>query len=151
MLGSCKHPVDVLVAKDSSSPSTSGWIGVHNIYLVMAALDSLHDRHLGHACKIETVVDDDFRASQRQCAFRYRIRSGLCTSAGEFAAEAGYPFRILWYAPLTGAMIVFLVSVVAAGIGAVLVPKLEPYVVFAGRRLGEVFSCQRADQSSAKN
>ena len=41
MLGSCKNPVDVLVAKDSSSPSTSGWIGVHNIYLVMAALDSL--------------------------------------------------------------------------------------------------------------
>jgi putative ABC transport system permease protein len=58
---------------------------------------------------------------------------GLCTIAGEFAAEAGYPFRMLWYAPLTGAMIVFLVSVVAAGIGAVLVPKLEPCVVFAGR------------------
>jgi putative ABC transport system permease protein len=58
---------------------------------------------------------------------------GLCTIAGELASNAGYPFRMLWFTPLIGTVMVFLVSVVAAGISVLPVLKLEPGVVFAGR------------------
>jgi hypothetical protein len=58
---------------------------------------------------------------------------GLCGIIGQIAAGAGYPFRMLWYTPLIGTMMVFLVSVVAAALSARPVLKLEPGIVFAGR------------------
>lgn len=59
---------------------------------------------------------------------------GLCGIIGQIAvAEANYPFRMMWFTPVLGCMMVLLVSVVAAAISARPVLKLEPGVVFAGR------------------
>jgi putative ABC transport system permease protein len=58
---------------------------------------------------------------------------GLCGIIGQIAAEAGYPFRMMWFTPLIGGVTVVLVSVVAAAISVRPVLKLEPAVVFAGR------------------
>jgi putative ABC transport system permease protein len=58
---------------------------------------------------------------------------GLCAIAGQIAVEVGYPFRMMWFTPLIGGVMVVLVAVVAAGISARPVLKLEPAVVFTGR------------------
>jgi putative ABC transport system permease protein len=59
---------------------------------------------------------------------------GLCAVAGQIAAaEANYPFRMMWFTPLFGGATVILVSLVAAAISARPVFKLHPGVVFAGR------------------
>jgi putative ABC transport system permease protein len=58
---------------------------------------------------------------------------GICGIIGQFVASAGYPFRMMWFTPLIGSLIVVLVSIVAAAISARPVLKLQPAVVFAGR------------------
>jgi len=59
---------------------------------------------------------------------------GLCAIVGQIAAaEAGYPFRMMWFTPLFGGSMVVLVSLVAAAISARPVFKLQPGIVFAGR------------------
>lgn len=59
---------------------------------------------------------------------------GLCAIIGEIAAgSVGYPFRMMWFTPLFGGVMVILIGSVAAAISARPVLKLEPAVVFAGR------------------
>jgi putative ABC transport system permease protein len=59
---------------------------------------------------------------------------GLCAIVGRIAlVEADYPFRMMWFTPILGGLMVMLVSVVAALISARPVLKLEPAIVFAGR------------------
>jgi putative ABC transport system permease protein len=59
---------------------------------------------------------------------------GLCVIIGQIAiAEFDYPFRMMWFTPVFGGLMVMLVSIVAAAISARPVLKLEPGVVFAGR------------------
>jgi putative ABC transport system permease protein len=59
---------------------------------------------------------------------------GLCAIVGQFAlVEFDYPFRMMWFTPVFGSLMVVLVSIVAAAISARPVLKLEPGVVFAGR------------------
>jgi putative ABC transport system permease protein len=58
---------------------------------------------------------------------------GLCGILGELASMAGYPFRIMWFTPLLGGVMVLVVSVAAAALSARPVLKLQPAVVFAGR------------------
>jgi putative ABC transport system permease protein len=59
---------------------------------------------------------------------------GLCGIIGQIAvAQANYPFRMMWFTPVLGCVMVLLVSLVAAAISARPVLKLEPSVVFAGR------------------
>ncbi|MGH9205595.1 MAG: FtsX-like permease family protein, partial [Acidimicrobiales bacterium] len=59
---------------------------------------------------------------------------GLCAIIGQIVAEAAeYPFRMMWFTPLVGGVMVVLVSIVAAAISARPVLKLEPAIVFAGR------------------
>ena len=58
---------------------------------------------------------------------------GLCAIIGQIAAGADYPFRMMWFTPLVGGMMVLVVSIVAAGMSARPVLKLEPAMVFAGR------------------
>ncbi len=59
---------------------------------------------------------------------------GLCAIVGETAKSAtGYPFRMMWFTPLLGAIGVVIVSLVAAAISIRPVLKLEPGMVFAGR------------------
>lgn len=62
------------------------------------------------------------------------IGLGFCYIVGRIAAaEADYPFRMMWFTPLLGGLTVTLVALVAAAISARPVFKLQPGVVFAGR------------------
>jgi putative ABC transport system permease protein len=59
---------------------------------------------------------------------------GLCAIIGQVAIVVfDYPFRMMWFTPVFGSLMVILVSIVAALISARPVLKLEPGVVFAGR------------------
>lgn len=58
---------------------------------------------------------------------------GLCGIASRLAVAAGYPFRMLWFTPLLGGLMVLLISIAAAALSARPVLRLEPVVVFAGR------------------
>jgi putative ABC transport system permease protein len=59
---------------------------------------------------------------------------GLCAIIGKIAVvEFDYPFRMMWFTPVFGGVMVLFVSMVAAAISARPVLKLEPGMVFAGR------------------
>ncbi len=58
---------------------------------------------------------------------------GICAVAGQLLTGSDHPFRMMWFTPVIGGLMVFLVSVVSAAISARRVLKLEPGVVFAGR------------------
>ncbi len=58
---------------------------------------------------------------------------GLSAIIGQLASMAGFPFRMMWFTPLLGAVTVVLVSVVAAALSVRPVLKLEPSLVFSGR------------------
>jgi putative ABC transport system permease protein len=59
---------------------------------------------------------------------------GLCAIVGQIAiVEFDYPFRMMWFTPVVGGLMVMLVSVAAAMISARPVLRLEPGIVFAGR------------------
>lgn len=61
------------------------------------------------------------------------IGIGACALAGELAAAADYPFRLLWFAPLLGVIGVLIVAFTAAAISVRPVLRLAPARVFAGR------------------
>lgn len=61
------------------------------------------------------------------------IGLGLCALLGELVSAAGYPFRMMWFTPVTGALGVLIVSLTAAVISVRPVLKLEPSVVFSAR------------------
>ena len=58
---------------------------------------------------------------------------GICAVAGQLVAGTDYPFRMMWFTPIIGALTVLLVSVVSAAISVRPALKLEPGIVFAGR------------------
>jgi putative ABC transport system permease protein len=58
---------------------------------------------------------------------------GICGIAGPVVAAQGFPFRMMWFTPILGGVMVLVVSVLAALISARPVLKLEPAAVFAGR------------------
>jgi putative ABC transport system permease protein len=59
---------------------------------------------------------------------------GLCAVVGQIAiVEFNYPFRMMWFTPVFGTLMVIIVSIVAAALSARPVLKLEPGAVFAGR------------------
>jgi putative ABC transport system permease protein len=58
---------------------------------------------------------------------------GLCGLAGELVTMAGYPFRMMWFTPLAGALGVLIVSLPAAAMSLRPVLKLQPSAVFATR------------------
>ncbi len=58
---------------------------------------------------------------------------GACALAGWVVAPLGFPFRMMWFTPVTGLVGVLLVSLTAAAISARPVLRLQPAVVFASR------------------
>jgi len=58
---------------------------------------------------------------------------GLCAFAVWWAAGAGYPFRMMWFNPLVGAVAVLVVCLVAACVSLRPVLKLQPVDAFAPR------------------
>jgi putative ABC transport system permease protein len=59
------------------------------------------------------------------------IGLGICAAVGELVSAAGYPFRMMWFTPVAGALGVLVVSLTAAVISVRPVLKLEPSTVFA--------------------
>lgn len=58
---------------------------------------------------------------------------GACAAAGQFLSGSDYPFRMMWFTPVVGALAVIIVSIVCAAIGVRPALRLEPGMVFAGR------------------
>jgi putative ABC transport system permease protein len=58
---------------------------------------------------------------------------GACAVAAQFLTGSDYPFRMMWFTPVIGALTVFIVSIVSAAISARPALRLEPGIVFAGR------------------
>lgn len=58
---------------------------------------------------------------------------GACAIAGRLVQMAGYPFRLMWFTPILGGAMVLFVSLVAAGLSARPVLRLQPALVFSGR------------------
>lgn len=58
---------------------------------------------------------------------------GVCAVFGGVAVHAGFPFRMMWFTPLLGGLMVLLVAIVAAALSARPVLNSQPAVVFAGR------------------
>lgn len=58
---------------------------------------------------------------------------GVCVMAGHVFELSGFPFRMLWFAPVVGGTAVFLVSVGAALISLRQVLKLQPATFLGGR------------------
>jgi putative ABC transport system permease protein len=58
---------------------------------------------------------------------------GLCGIVGQMVSSAEYPFRMMWFTPLLGVVMVVLVSLVAAAISARPLLRLQPAVVFTSR------------------
>lgn len=61
------------------------------------------------------------------------IGLGLCTLSGYYVSSIGYPFRMMWPAPVATLVLVLVVCVVAALLSVRPVLKLSPATVFAGR------------------
>ena len=61
------------------------------------------------------------------------IGLGVCSLVGVLIAPLGFPFRMMWFAPLLGLVGVLLVSLTAAAMSVRTVLKLQPAVVFSGR------------------
>jgi len=59
------------------------------------------------------------------------IGLGLCALLGEVVSQAGYPFRMMWFAPIAGVLGVLVVSLTAAAISLRPVLRLEPSAVFS--------------------
>lgn len=60
------------------------------------------------------------------------IGIGLCALTGVVVDQFDYPFRLMWFAPVSGFVGVLLVSLMAAAISIRPVLKQEPAIVFAG-------------------
>ncbi len=58
---------------------------------------------------------------------------GLCVAAGWLVAGPDYPFRLMWFTPIAGGLMVLVVAIVSAAISARPVLKLDAGMVFAGR------------------
>ena len=58
---------------------------------------------------------------------------GGCAVAAEFLTGSDYPFRMMWFTPVVGMLMVVLVSLVAAALSARPALNLDPSAVFAGR------------------
>ncbi len=51
---------------------------------------------------------------------------GLCVLAGNIFTQAGFPFLLVWFAPLAGVVAVLLVSLAAAAVAAWLLSRMQP-------------------------
>jgi putative ABC transport system permease protein len=58
---------------------------------------------------------------------------GLCGIAGSLVTALGFPFRMLWFAPVVGGATVIVVSIIAALVSARPVLKTEPGAAFTAR------------------
>jgi putative ABC transport system permease protein len=110
--------------------------GVTGVMLYMFTADSLKQyavlKTMGASSKL--LITMIFVQSGLCALLGTGLGLGLCTIVGQLAiVEFDYPFRMMWFTPVLGGVMVMLVSVVAALISVRPVLKLEPGIVFAGR------------------
>jgi putative ABC transport system permease protein len=110
--------------------------GVTGVMLYMFTADSLKQyavlKTMGASSKL--LITMIFVQSGLCALLSTGLGLGLCTIVGQLAiVEFDYPFRMMWFTPVLGGVMVMLVSVVAALISVRPVLKLEPGIVFAGR------------------
>jgi putative ABC transport system permease protein len=110
--------------------------GVTGVMLYMFTADSLKQyavlKTMGASSKL--LITMIFVQSGLCALLGTGLGLGLCAIVGQFAiVEFNYPFRMMWFTPVLGGVMVMLVSVVAALISVRPVLKLEPGIVFAGR------------------
>ena len=110
--------------------------GVTGVMLYMFTADSLKQyavlKTMGASSKL--LITMIFVQSGLCALLGTGLGIGLCAIVGQFAiVEFDYPFRMVWFTPVLGGVMVMLVSVVAALISVRPVLKLEPGIVFAGR------------------
>jgi putative ABC transport system permease protein len=111
-------------------------LGVTAVMLYMFTLDSLRQyavlKAMGATPKLLLAMI--FVQSGVCAMLGTGLGLGLCAIIGKIAMlEFDYPFRMMWFTPVFGGLMVMVVSVAAALISARPVLKLEPGVVFAGR------------------
>ena len=58
---------------------------------------------------------------------------GLCVLAGRMFTGAGFPFLLVWFAPVAGVAAVLLVSIAGAGVAAWTLSRMEPSSLLEGR------------------
>ena len=110
--------------------------GVTGVMLYMFTTDSLKQyavlKTMGASSKL--LLTMIFVQSGLCALLGTGIGLGLCAIVGQLAiVEFDYPFRMMWFTPVLGGVMVMLVSVVAALISIRPVLKLEPGIVFTGR------------------
>jgi putative ABC transport system permease protein len=110
--------------------------GVTGVMLYMFTADSLKQyavlKTMGASSKL--LITMIFVQSGLCALLGTGLGLGLCAVVGQLAiVEFDYPFRMMWFTPVLGGVMVMLVSVVAALISVRPVLKLEPGIVFAGR------------------
>ena len=110
--------------------------GVTGVMLYMFTADSLKQyaalKTMGASSKL--LITMIFVQSGLCALLGTGLGIGLCAIVGQLViVEFDYPFRMMWFTPVVGGVMVMLVSVVAALISVRPVLKLEPGIVFAGR------------------
>lgn len=111
-------------------------LGVTGVMLFMFTLDSLKQYAVLKAMGAPPrMLVGMVLAQAALCAvLGTGIGLGICAVVGEIAAASGdYPFRMMWFTPLAGALGVLVVSLAAAAASLRPVLRLQPTVVFAGR------------------
>jgi putative ABC transport system permease protein len=111
-------------------------LGVTGVLLYMFTTDSLRQyavlKAMGATPKL--LVAMIFAQSGVCALLGTGLGLGVCAIVGQIAiVEFDYPFRMMWFTPVVGGLMVVVVSIVAAAISARPVLKLEPGIVFAGR------------------
>jgi putative ABC transport system permease protein len=111
-------------------------LGVTGVMLYMFTTDSLRQYAVLKAMGAQSnLLLTMIIVQSGLCAiFGIGLGLGVCAVVGKIAAvEFDYPFRMMWFNPLLGSLMVIVVSIVAAAVSARPVLKLEAGVVFAGR------------------
>src|SRR5579863_897341 len=111
-------------------------LGVTGVMLYMFTADSLRQYAVLKAMGADSrlLLTMIFVQSGLCAILGIGLGLGLCAVVGKVAmVEFDYPFRMMWFNPVLGSLMVIVVSIVAAAISARPVLKLEPGVVFAGR------------------
>jgi putative ABC transport system permease protein len=111
-------------------------LGVTGVMLYMFTTDSLKEYAVLKAMGADSrMLLAMIFVQSGQCALLGTgLGLGLCSIIGQIAIlEFDYPFRMMWFTPVFGSLMVVVVSTVAAVVSARPVLKLEPGVVFAGR------------------
>jgi len=108
--------------------------GVTGVMLYMFTIDSLRQYAILGALGATpgTLLSMVFVQSAVCALLGAGIGLGVSAVAGPVFASQGFPFRMMWFTPLAGVLMVFVVSTSAALLSAWPLRRLEPAKAFGG-------------------